>query len=302
MKERPSKTQDELLRHLSDKTREICHGDYSGLEELYPYISDEKNSPELSRFTEQFVMMATKLEAREFDLNNRIEALKEKNEMLVRLDKLRSDSSFVFFVLILIISLFTLTIEVLRLIGPDQDVIRFIVFRATDALFIITSVSFIILSKLPLKEFGLTLRGWKRSLLESLAVTGVLVVLMLLIKGLLVYHKIPGHTLPLADFRLLDWTFLLYLVIAPLQEFMARGVALTSIERSITGRYHKTAVIILSALIFGLPHMTFSLSFALWGIAGGIIWGLLYMRHRTILGVSISHYLLGTMAFLCGFL
>ena len=106
----------------------------------------------------------------------------------------------------------------------------------------------------------------------------------------------------LVNFGILDWTFAAYLVVATLQEFLARGVCLTSIERNISGRYAAPAVIILSALVFGLPHMTFSVSFAAWSLAGGVIWGILYMRHRTILGVSISHYLVGTMAFLCGFL
>ena len=125
---------------------------------------------------------------------------------------------------------------------------------------------------------------------------------MLAIKYFAIKNGLMDGSNGLVNFRIIDWTFLVYLVIATLQEFLARGVCLTSIERNITGKYAAPAVIILSALVFGLPHLTFSLGFAVWGLVGGVIWGILYMRHRTIIGVSISHYVIGTMAFLCGFI
>jgi membrane protease YdiL (CAAX protease family) len=293
---------EDLIRHLDEKTRQICRGDYSGIDELYPYIKPGEKDGTLGTFTENFVLMATKLEAREFDLARKIEALAEKNRALLELDRQRTEGSVVFFSLLFIISLFTFVIEILRTFNPDEGFIRVLVFRGTDLLFILTAVFFIVFTRLPLRQFGLTLANWRKSLTESAWVTASIVAIMIGIKYLAVRQGWMSSSAPMVNFGLLDWTFVVYMIIAPLQEFLARGVCLTSIERNITGRFSAPAVIILSALVFGLPHMTFSLGFAAWGLAGGVIWGILYMRHRTILGVSISHYIVGTMAFLLGFI
>ncbi|MFZ4563323.1 MAG: CPBP family intramembrane glutamic endopeptidase [Bacteroidales bacterium] len=293
---------DELVHQLNTKANEICRGDYSRIDELYPYIVTGQAGNAIGEFTENFVLMATELEAREFDLNRKIDELKEKNHALVELECQRTEGSVVFFSLLSIISLFTFVIEILRAINPNEGFVKFIVFRGTDLLFILTAVFFIFFTRLPLRRFGLTLDNWKKSLVESIVVTGVLILVMLAIKYFAIKNGLMDGSNGLVNFRIIDWTFLVYLVIATLQEFLARGVCLTSIERNITGKYAAPAVIILSALVFGLPHLTFSLGFAVWGLVGGVIWGILYMRHRTIIGVSISHYVIGTMAFLCGFI
>jgi membrane protease YdiL (CAAX protease family) len=49
----------------------------------------------------------------------------------------------------------------------------------------------------------------------------------------------------LVNFGAPGWTFILYVIIASLQEFLARGVCLTSIERNISGKFAAPAVIIL---------------------------------------------------------
>jgi len=293
-------TSGELIERLNKKTKGIIHGDYSGLEELYPYISENKG--QLGEFAENFVLMVTKLEAREFDLNCRIDELREKNNALVLLQKQRTEGSVVFFSLLTIISMFTFIIEILRVVNPDEGFIRFIVFRGIDLLFLFTALFFIFFTRLPLNQFGLNLNNWKKSLSESLGVSIVIILLMLGIKYLAVQKGWMDGSQGLVNFRMLDWTFLVYILIATLQEFLARGVCLTSIERNLSGKFSVPAVIILSALVFALPHMTFNLGFAVWGLAGGIIWGILYIRQRTILGVSVSHYLIGTMAFLMGFI
>ncbi len=293
---------DKLIRHLNTQAKAIFRGEYSGVDQIYPFIDSGGTQPEVGELAENFILMTTKLEAREFDLNRRIEELSEKNQALTELSRQRTEGSVVFFSLLFIMSLFTFLIEILRVVSPANSSIKFIVFRSTDLLFVLIGLYFVFFTKLPFAKFGLNLDRWKKSLLESLAVTGALVVLFVGIKWMAVRMGWMDGSKGLVDFKILDWTFILYLLIAPLQEFLARGVCLTSIERNITGRFAKPGVIILSALVFSLPHMTYSLSFAVWTLGGGIIWGILYMRHRTILGVSISHYIAGTLAFLCGFI
>ncbi len=36
-------SQDMILQHLSEQTKEICKGNYDGVKELYPYIRDKIN-------------------------------------------------------------------------------------------------------------------------------------------------------------------------------------------------------------------------------------------------------------------
>jgi hypothetical protein len=71
-------SQDKILQHLSEQKKEICKGNYNGVKELYPYIRDEENHTGLNDFTENFVLMTAKLEAREFDLQRRIAELGKK--------------------------------------------------------------------------------------------------------------------------------------------------------------------------------------------------------------------------------
>lgn len=290
----------ELISHLNSKTKEICHGNFSGLEELYPYI--QKNQGDVSELAENFVLMATKLEAREYDLKRKLDDLVVKNHELVELEAKRTEASLVFFGIIALLTIFTFSIEILHSFNHSQGLVRMLISRGTDLTFIIAAMIFILFIKLPLKEFGLTLKNWKKSVNESMIVTAVIIALLLGMKYWAVREGWMDGSHGLMNFRIFDWTFILYLVVAPLQEFLARGVCLTSIERNVTGRYSMPAIIILSAIAFGLPHMTFSVTFALWGMVGGVIWSILYLRHRTIIGVSISHYLVGSVAFLCGFI
>ena len=289
----------ELISHLKKKTNEICRGNYSGLEELYPYI--EENKGEVGELAENFVLMATKLEAREYDLTRKIEELQVKNNELSELQAKRTEASLVFFGIISLITIFTFTIEILHSFEHGHGLMRVLISRGTDLTFIIAALIFIMFIKLPIREFGLTMKNWKKSLKESMIVTIFICGLLLGIKYWSVKEGWMDGSHGLMNFGIFDWTFVVYLLVAPLQEFLARGVCLTSIERNVTGRYAMPAIIILSAIAFGLPHMTFSITFALWGMVGGVIWSILYLRHRTILGVSISHYLVGSMAFLCGF-
>jgi membrane protease YdiL (CAAX protease family) len=51
--------------------------------------------------------------------------------------------------------------------------------------------------------------------------------------------------------------------------------------------------IVLSNLLFSITHLRISLSLAIFVFFVGCVWGWLYSRHQTIVGISVSHMILG---------
>jgi membrane protease YdiL (CAAX protease family) len=295
--------EEEIFIRLNGRTKEICHSDYSRISELYPFTDPVTNPPPIAEFTENFVLMATRLEAREFDLERKISELETINRELQRMGREKEESSYIFFAVVFVISIFTFGVDMLHTARPgwNMKLLHFVISRLSEATFIFFSLSFIIRFRRPFSEFGLTLRNARKSLIESgLATLGMVAILI----GLKIVFVKTGWMQ--SDGRLFlreaaDWTFIVYLVVAPLQEFIGRGVTQSAIEQVITGSSRKFIVVLLSSMIFGLTHLPYSQTFALMSVAGGVVWGILYLRHRTILGISISHYIIGLTAAMLGF-
>jgi membrane protease YdiL (CAAX protease family) len=89
----------------------------------------------------------------------------------------------------------------------------------------------------------------------------------------------------------------LYLVSAFFQEFIIRGVFQSSLERFLVGKYRVYLAIIISNVMFMGYHQPLSWVFPLLVVIPGLFWGWLYFRHRTLIGVCISHLILGVWAF-----
>ena len=151
----------------------------------------------------------------------------------------------------------------------------------------------------PLRTYGITLHNWQRSVSESLAWTlgvlgGLTALKWLLIKTLPRYADLPlfgPYDTPLTLHLLV--TYGLYTLLAPVQEFIARGVMQTSFEWFYTGKYRALLAILLSNSLFAAAHVHLSAIFAAVTFVLGLLWGYLYARQRTLIGVSLSHILIG---------
>jgi hypothetical protein len=77
------------------------------------------------------------------------------------------------------------------------------------------------------------------------------------------------------------------------QEFCARGVFQSSVERTMSGPRRVLWSVVTASVMFGAFHTFYSLPLALTSLAGRLLWGWLYHRHGTLLGVAISHFLIG---------
>lgn len=174
----------------------------------------------------------------------------------------------------------------------------------------------------PPSAYGLTLQNGKKSLLESLLATVIVMVVLIGIKWVAI-HLIPAYEkAPLFELSIrrmgatpsaslfahwkptLTWTqilsqvsLFLYLLSTPLQEFIVRGVLQTSLQRTISGRNRITMAIVISNLIFAGMHEPLFWLFPIAVFLPGLMWGWLFARHRTLIGVSLSHLILGFWAF-----
>ena len=153
-------------------------------------------------------------------------------------------------------------------------------------------------SKLPIYVMGLTLRKWKPALKESLIWSGVIILGLIVAKWILI-TSIPRYEhLTLFDLDLsqnaIGLNFILYGLHSPIQEFVARGVLQGSLQHFFTGKNITLRAIIVSNALFSATHVHL-----MQGVLGlivfvpGIFWGYLYARHNTLLGVSVSHLLIG---------
>ncbi|WP_437623862.1 CPBP family intramembrane glutamic endopeptidase [Sorangium sp. So ce1151] len=148
---------------------------------------------------------------------------------------------------------------------------------------------------LPLSRMGVTTAHLRRSALESLVVALLLVAACFALR---IGAWTRGEPLvtwgSIAEYNT-TWRALFFALYAPhclLQEFVARGVIQTSLERFLP-RSSRAVHLALTAAFFGVYHLHVSLGFAFLTFAIGLLFGALYARHRTLIGVTLAHAALG---------
>lgn len=158
----------------------------------------------------------------------------------------------------------------------------------------------------PLSTYGLTLKNGRRSIVESILPTLFFVVLIILVKWLLVrFHpSMEGEAIfsMIGDpERFFSWTnavvIIAYTLFVPIQEFIARGCMQTAFEEFLLGKHRKTLAILVANLTFAMTHVHLSPLFGLLVFVPGLVWGWLYSRHRSLIGISVSHIVVGIVAF-----
>lgn len=148
----------------------------------------------------------------------------------------------------------------------------------------------------PWADFGLTLHGWRRAVLEAagiaLAVIGVGTAFIALVV------RSPGEPLltwgSVASYNKLQFTVFLagYPFHTLLQEFIGRGVIQGSLHQFMP-RAQRYVPLLLTSALFGVYHLYVSVPFALLTVAISMLFGWLYDRHRTLAGVTLLHAAIG---------
>ncbi|MEX2233075.1 MAG: cyclic nucleotide-binding domain-containing protein [Cyclobacteriaceae bacterium] len=156
-------------------------------------------------------------------------------------------------------------------------------------------------SRLPMSNYGLTAKNWKPALKESLLWSAVIIAVLVMTKWILIENVEKYQNLPLIDFDLSKkypgFNFLLYGLHCPVQEFVARGVLQSSLARFFTGKNVALRAVLVSNALFSATHIHVMGGFL--GIVvfvPGLFWGWLFSRHENLIGVSVSHLLIGWTA------
>ena len=155
-------------------------------------------------------------------------------------------------------------------------------------------------SGFPPATFGFTLEGWPRVIAESVALSACFCAVLTVAKFALLHWDPRYAQLPLFK----PWVspdgmastlfaYALYTILSPVQEFVARGMLQGSLQKMLTGRHAGWRAIVVANAIFSISHQHLGLAYALAVFIPGLFWGWLYRRHGSLLGVSVSHVMIG---------
>lgn len=168
----------------------------------------------------------------------------------------------------------------------------------------------------PLSQYGLSANNAFKQSYEAVLYTIPVIALIVLVKW-----GIINTVSSMSHFSLFDQSAFLrpgvsfslsiyfismffYSLLCPLQEFIVRGCIQSSFQQIIEGSPAKIkwGAILISNLLFASAHSHTSTSFALLSFFPGLFWGWLYYKQKSLVGVSISHVIIGIWAvFIVGF-
>lgn len=167
----------------------------------------------------------------------------------------------------------------------------------------------------PIKAFelGLTFRGARAAAIDAMLLSSLLLGLLIGLKYLIVSF-VPAYQ-GMAVFELaqvfaqttptggVDWTFygiivFVYILFVPAQEIIARCGLQSLLDKFLYGSDVRRAVtaILASNIVFAAAHSHLNVGFAAVTFLGGLFFGWLFYRHRSIIGVSIAHIMVGGTA------
>jgi CRP-like cAMP-binding protein len=157
----------------------------------------------------------------------------------------------------------------------------------------------------PVANYGVTTRNWQKSVWDACIFSIPLMALTVLVKWLLIrFH--PGmhgdglfeimHKAPDGLGLILLEAFV-YLLFTPFQEFIVRGSIQGFFEDFLLGKHKVLKSILIANLMYSMLHLYMSVLFSVMVFIPGLVWGWLYSRQRTLVGVSLSHALVGEFAF-----
>jgi CRP-like cAMP-binding protein/membrane protease YdiL (CAAX protease family) len=155
----------------------------------------------------------------------------------------------------------------------------------------------------PWSAFGVTLNNWKKALFEgilfSLGMIGIVVFGLIIVSymGYLNLEDVTWQDLT-KNFTI---TSPLYFFHSYGQEFVARGVLQNALQKFLNDQRGLKSVI-MTAFIFGLSHILYGPQLIIASLISGIMFGLVFLRHKNLIGSTIVHFIMGMVAFSVPFL
>ena len=208
--------------------------------------------------------------------------------------------------------LLTFFVYALKFFNQYEHPHAFFSYMIPSLLIIAIALSSILIVKqsgYPIEFYGVSFKNWKKNVFESTLFTIPILVIMIGLKWILIKTTPEFSHLSMFDLGTLsdaqkeshfNFFLLFYVILVPVQEFIARGCLQSSLRNFFTGHHCAFLAILTSNLLFLMFHGFKSFSFAFTAFLLGIFWGWIYERQKTIVGPSISHILVGILGF--GFL
>ncbi len=177
-------------------------------------------------------------------------------------------------------------------------------FVTVPLLAAVTAVVVVFVKKtgLPPSFFGLRRGDLARQLRDALLTAVPVLILIVVLKQQLLNRGIFPPDEPLlrlvsAPGMISPLMILAYVVFVPFQELICRGTVQGSMNHFVVSRFRVPIAILMSNGIFFVTHLKSSLALAVAAAICGFGWGWMYHRHRSLIGVSVSHTLIGVWAF-----
>lgn len=284
------------LRKLTASALQVARGDYAAAKDLFQATLPDSATPELNELAETLGLMSVKVEAREFRLEQLNAELRRKNAEIERATALRAESGFLFCSIVLLLGIYAITLSALLFAGRMTDTTERVM---TVGLLAAMSAFVGVVAKRrrqPWSAWGLTWRGGWRSLRESLLFSIPVALAGIALKAALVrWPGSPWFGHPLFEGFCPLPVMSLYALGAAVQEIVNRGFLQTSIERMLTGRHRAATAIATASLLFAVAHLHYAIPTMAATLLGGLFFGWLFHRHRTLVGVIVVHFLLGVL-------
>ncbi|WP_332632747.1 cyclic nucleotide-binding domain-containing protein [Halalkalibacter flavus] len=164
------------------------------------------------------------------------------------------------------------------------------------------------------KSFGVTMKNWKQHSKEAILLTLPVLFFFLILKwGLITFIPAFSH-IPLFNIKatfedigfsysVFAFSVAVYILFSVVQEFIARAGLQSALYKFLPPTKRKVLIsILLSNLLFAMAHSHINIWFALTAFLPGLYWGWMFARQRSLVGVSISHMMIGIwVLFILGF-
>ncbi|OIO58836.1 MAG: hypothetical protein COZ46_04205 [Verrucomicrobia bacterium CG_4_10_14_3_um_filter_43_23] len=166
------------------------------------------------------------------------------------------------------------------------------------------------LSSYPLQFYGITLKNYKPAIITAVLYTIPVLAFITFLKWYTI-KAIPAlHNEPLFNLssslitNSTTQTVILVLIASayilissPIQELIFRGVLQSSLEEFLVSKYNVLLAVLVTNLIFAMMHLAISFVLAASSFFVGLFWSFLYRKHRSLVGVTLSHLIIGFWVF-----
>ncbi|MGN0995944.1 MAG: type II CAAX prenyl endopeptidase Rce1 family protein [Candidatus Ventricola sp.] len=213
-----------------------------------------------------------------------------------RLHRQRRESSTVFAVLMICVCTYLFLWSLLRYLNAEPP--GWAMSMMIEAISIVMFFIILKTTSFSIRDIGLRITDARATFLPDILITAGCVAVLVLGKVVLL-RAAPGFFPAGAPFW--DWSVgsvasVFYPLTVILQEFLARGVMQENLRRIFTGRHAGALSIVVSALVFGVLHISYGLPYMLAASLLLGVMGVLYHKQGNIWGLCIIHYVLGQAA------